>query len=712
MNTTFQGLSGYYTDDMSETSGDVPERLERALVAPGFFQVLQIAPALGRSFSAEEERFGGPPVLVISDRLWTRRFGSDPNVIGRALRIGQNAYPIAGVMPASFAFPSRDVDVWSPSPLDAPYARTRQATWFSVVGRLKPGLTAADATADLDRVQAQLGTQYPATDAALAAQVRPLKDVTIAGIGESLWMLFAAVSVLLLIACTNIAALLLARTADRRQEISIRYSLGASRASIVRQLLTEALILAILGSVLGLVVASAAFRTFAALAGGLPRVAELRLDWTLLSYSLTCAVGTTLLFGLLPAIRTTRREGGPALARTGRTVTVATHRLQWFLVGVQVALAVTLLFGAGLLLRSLSALGHVAPGFDASRVLTFRMTGNWGETADLEALARRVDNTLDTLRAIPGVEAAATSLAVPGVPFGFQTELRVLDHASNPSARLPISNRFVSAGYFATVAIPIVTGEACGERADVPTAVVNRSFVALYLPGTPAIGRLIEQVPNNPVLAASRIVGIAADAREEGLNRPPAPIVYWCRSAPVPVPLFLVRTRTDPAAIADTIRRKMQEIEPRRSVYDVMPLEAHLSESFAENRLRTALLTAFAATAVLLAAVGLYGTLNYFVTMRRREIGLRIAVGARRAEIVSSFVRQGLRVALAGAVAGLWLAAALGRTLSGMLYGISPLDTLTFAGVLLVVLTTAALSSVWPAVRAARIQPIEVLRDE
>jgi putative ABC transport system permease protein len=710
MNGTFQAITGYYPDDISEVSGELPERIACAWVAPRFFQVWGVVPALGRVFTPEEQRFGGPRVVVVSERFWKRRFGSDPNIFGRALRIGQQSYPIAGVMPASFLFPLREVDVWSPIPIDAPFAQNRRATWFTVVGRVKHGVTANEAQADLDRVQAQLGREYAATDAALGVRVHRLKDVIVGGIGRSLWLLFAAVSLLLLIACTNIAALLLARTADRQQEISIRYSLGASRASIVRQLFTEALVLAICGSVVGLLVAAGAFQIFHFLAGNLPRMTEVRLDWTLVAYSLVCAAGATLVFGLLPAVRNTSRQTSDSVAQRSRTTAPATHRLHWLLVGMQVALAVPLLFGAGLLLRSFDALGRVSPGFEFHRVLTFRITGNYGETADIKALSRRIDLTLESLRALPGIEAAATTLAAPGVPFEHQTEVRIVEGEATPNQKIMASTRVVSPGYFATMQIPLLAGEACPQEAATPSAVVNRRFAALYVPGVTPVGRHVEH--SNPFLSAARIVGVVADAREEGLNREPPAIVYWCHSAPAPAPLFVVRTRTEPMALAETIRRKVHELEPRRSVYEVMPLEERLDDTFSENRLRTALLTSFAVTAVALAAVGLYGTLSYFVSMRRREIGVRMAMGARRGQIASSFLRQGFLVSLAGCIAGIWLAAALGRTMSGMLYGVSPLDVPTFAGVLLLTIVIAVLSSAWPALRAARVDPMRVLREE
>jgi len=346
-------------------------------------------------------------------------------------------------------------------------------------------------------------------------------------------------------------------------------------------------------------------------------------------------------------------------------------------------------------------------------VLTFRITGHWGETVDMKAVMRRIDLTLESLRALPGVESAATSLAAPGVPFDFQSELRILEGSTVDShVRIVAATRVVSVQYFATMRIPLVAGEACAAGSNQPLAVVNRRFAELYLPGSPAVGRHIQQVPVSPFLPASRIVGVAADAREQGFNQAAGPIVYWCHNAPAPAPLFLVRTHGDPSALADTIRRRVREIEPSRSVYEMMPLEERLSDASAENRLRTALLTFFAATAMSLAAIGLYGTLSYFVSMRRREIGVRVAVGALGREIVGSFMKQALRVSAAGCIAGLWLAAALGRMLSDMLYGVSALDPATFAAVLAVMLLTAVLSSLWPALRAARIDPMRVLREE
>jgi putative ABC transport system permease protein len=711
LNSTFQAITGYYADDISETSDELPERLACAWVAPRFFQVWGIVPEMGRTFTEEEQRFGGPRSAIVSERLWQRRFGATPVIGDRRLRIGTESYPIVGVMPASFMAPTREIDVWMPTPPDAPYAQDRRSTWFTVVGRLRPGVAAAEAAADLNSIQRQLAMQYPETDTRLAVRVASLKEVTVGDVGRSLWVLFAAVSVLLLIACTNITALLLARGADRQQEMAIRHALGASTAAIVKQVLTEAFVLALGGALLGLLVAGSAFRMFHVLAGSLPRITEVGLDGTVVAYSLTCAVGATLLFGLLPAIRGPRGNAGDVLSNQSRTVAPATGRLQWMLVGVQVALAVTLLVAAGLLLRSFDALGRISPGFEPRRVLTFRITGNYGETVNMEALWRRIDFTLESLLALPGVESAATAVAAPGVPFQYQTELRFTEGGSGDN-RIMASTRVVSAGYFRTMRIPLLAGEPCGQTTTVRTALVNRRFAALYNPGATPLGRRLEHVPPHPFLKAARIVGVVADAREEGLIREPVPTVYWCNSAPVPAPLFLVRTRGEQTALAETIRRRIHELEPRRSVYEVMALEDRLADTFAEHRLRTTLLTAFAGTAVLLAAIGLYGTLSYIVSMRRREIGVRMAMGALRSNIAATFMRQGLGVSLAGCAAGIVVAGVLGRVLVGMLYGVSPLDAATFLGVVLLMGTIATVSSAWPAIRAARTDPMRVLRDE
>jgi len=707
LNSSFQAISGYYAEDASEISGELPEKVKRAFAAPRFLEVLGVSPALGRGFRQEEEHFGGPNAVLISDRFWRRRFDARPGVLGQRLRFGQNSYEIIGVMPASFRFPDRDVDLWFTSPMDAPFAQARQLTWFTVVGRLKPGVTISQARENMSAVQSDLGRQFPQTDRELSVNIQPLKEVAVGGIGASLWILFGSVSLLLLIACTNIAALLLARATYREQEISVRYSLGATRRSVIAQLLAETAVLALSGALLGLFVAAGASAVFRALAKSLPRLEEIGLDWRIVLYTLVSAVAVTLLCGLIPAIQATRRSLTSSLAHGGRALVSSKNPVQWLLVGVQVALAVTLLSGAGLLLRSFRELGRVSPGFEPRHVLTLHISTSWAEAGP--ASKAWADRVQEVLSAVPGVESVATSESLPGVPSGFQAELRVAEGRAETDPKILSDIHFVSNGYFATTQIPLLSGELCRD-AGPRQMLVNRSFANTYFNGSEAIGRHL--VPPGPAAQPVEIRGIVGDAREQGLSKTPGPVVYACGDAPQPGTFFLLRTHGDPAAMGETIRRKIHEIEPARAVFDITPLEEHLSDAFAENRLRTVLLSFFAITAVSLACVGLYGTLSYIVNTRRREVGLRLALGALRGQIVKKFLGQGLAIAMLAALAGLALSLVFTRVLAGMLYGVSPTDPFTLTAVIGLTLAVAAVASLITAIRAALVEPMKVLRED
>jgi putative ABC transport system permease protein len=712
-NTTFEAIAGYSAADVADTTGSMPERVRRASVSPRFFKVWGVRPALGRDFTAGEHH-GLPTAAVVTDRYWRDHMGADPAVLGSTIRISDDSLTIVGVMPPGFLFPDRDVDVFSPASLDGAFENFRGATSYWGVGRLKPGVTPQQAQADLNRIQAQLAAEFPDTDRTIRGLVEPLKTSIVGGVGASLWLLFGAVTALLLIACTNISALLLARATRREQEIALRFSLGATRAAVAVELLVEAAVLVAAGAAAGVFVAVAAGAAFAKLAPHLARVDEIGIDAHLLAYTLALTAPVVALCGLLSAPRGARDTN--VLPRAGHGQIRGNQALQWGFVGAQVALSVTLLVGAGLLLRSLDALGRVDPGFDASHVLTFRMTASWNETRNWGAVVERMNRTLDELAALPGVEAAATTHVEPGVPSQWETEFSLIGADSAVSPMIA-AGHVASPGFFATMQIPIAAGELCRRPAGdwrpgaAGEVMVNRGFADRYLAGRSPLG--LELTSKSwGIMSSGRIVGVVEDARERGLNRAPVPTVYLCLSTGTPFPIFLVRTRAEPLAAIGTIRARLAEVEPSRSLFEVMTLEERIEGAFAEDRLRTILLAVFAATALALACLGIYGTLSYVVGLRRREMGLRMALGARQRDIVLRHLKTALVVVASASLVGLAMYAGLAQVLASMLYGVSPLDPATLCAVVLIVLIVTGVAALLPALRASRSDPTDVLKSE
>jgi predicted permease len=721
LNSTFERISGYVISDAIDTRGETPLRFRQAAVASGFLDVVGVRPAIGRDFAADDHRLASPSRLLISDRFW-REGGADPHVIDRPIQTqGVTIWPI-GVMPPAFRLPEPDIDVWGPDDADAPWQQSRSLTWFTGIGRLKPGVTLAQAQADLEGLQARLGEQYPQTDRGIAIRIAPLKDTIVGSARGSLWLVFGAVSILLLIACTNIAALLLSRAARREQEIAVRYSLGGTRRAVAAQLLAEAGMLALVGAACGLLLAVAASRALRMLVPDLPRVSEIGIDSRILLYTATATVFVALACGLLPALRGARAR---SLGGSARTQVSSRQPIQWTLVGVQVALSVTLLAGAGLLLRTVAALSNVDPGFDSARVLTLRISGSYG-TETTTARVQRLNRVLDELDARPDVDAVAIASQLPGVRAEAPVEFMLAEGRAGTAPPLIAESRVVAPGYFATMRIPVLAGELCRRTADagwpgpVQTEVmVNRRFVERYLAGRPAVGLHVKGgldylVENGHLVGApaGRIAGIVGNAREHGADRQPVPTVYTCFTSPDAAPWFLVRTAGEPLTAVAAIRRRINELEPQRAVYEIAPLEQRIGSAYAQNRLRTWLLAAFAATALGLVCAGVYGTLSYAVSLRRREVALRLALGAPRGGVVRTLMATSVRVVGFGAAAGLVLALVFTRSLSAMLYGVSPSDPATLSGVVGLVLAVAAVAALVPAARAAFVQPMRVLRDE
>src|SRR5215472_10822846 len=435
MNQSFTAVTGAYTDSLAETSGPLPEKVVSARVAPRFFRVLATPLLIGRGFTAEEETTNGPNAAVISERFWARRFLRDPQILGKVLRSGNRSHPIVGVAPDSMRFPTDEVDVWLPSKLPDVVLRDRGARFYTAVGRLKPGAGESSARADLATVQARLGLQFPATDGNWSAAVDPLKEQTVGGVRKPLWILFGAVSLVLLIACTNVACLLLAQASRRQREIAVRFSLGAGRGRVVRQLLAEALCAALPGALLGLALAVWGASWFRVTAAGLPRADEIRLDWRIVAFTFSVTIATAIVFGLFPALAATHRQTTGALSQGSRTQVGGRQRLLRALVSAQIALALVLLVGAGLLIRTLSRLGGVSLGFQADHVLTMRVSGSWGEKNDMGQVERRFARTLDALRALPGVESAAITADMPGTGEGYPVDFTIAGRANSDSGQ-------------------------------------------------------------------------------------------------------------------------------------------------------------------------------------------------------------------------------------------------------------------------------------
>jgi putative ABC transport system permease protein len=500
----------------------------------------------------------------------------------------------------------------------------------------------------------------------------------------------------------------LTRGAERRREIFVRLSLGASSVRVVAQLLTETAVLAGIGAGAGLWLAVAISRGLRALAGSVPRLDEIALDGRVVLYSIALVAAVTVLCGLLPALRSTRAGRGATLGGGHGVRVSGRHSLHWSLAGVQVALSVALLVGAALLLRSFQELSRTDAGFERATILTFRLSSDFSEAMPTNAWQQRVVTTLEDLRALPGVEAVATSTFLPGVPTAYEVEYEVPSSSASPDTRMLAEERVASSGYFATMGIALVQGALCRDAPG--QAMVNQRFVDLYLGGATAVGAQISRTL--PFPSTGTIAGVVASARERGLDREPAPTVYFCGNWGNPNSFFLVRVRGEPTAIIDDVRLRFRQLEPQRAVYNIAALDEQIYGAFAENRMRTIVIASFAVTALALAALGLFGTLSYVLSLRRREVGLRMAVGARGGDIAVQFVGKTLRVVAVACAAGLALSFAFSRLLQGMLIGVSPTDLRTLAGVVALVVAVGVLAAIVPAARAARIEPMRVLREE
>jgi len=715
MSQTFAAITGQNSENVTDTSLSEPERLAGRRVAPRFFTVLGTPPILGRTFVPEEEKDGGPLAAVISYRLWQRRYDGSPSVLGKRLLLRGSGYTIVGVMPDGFM--PADIDLWMPAQLNSWLLGQREARFYQGLGRLKPGVTPAEAQADLSRVQAELGRQYPATDKGWSAIVTDLKEARVGERRASLSVMFWAVMLLLLIACANAGGLMLGQLYRRERELAIRSALGASRLELASVILREVSILVAAGATAGFCLSIWGVRLIRAAFLTLPRIEELHMDWRALLFTIGASVLAAAVFGLAPALETIRTELSGRLYQATRTQTRGRQRLQQMLVSSQFAVTLVLLIGTGLLVRSYSKLNEVKPGFDPNHVITFHVGAEWGE--DRPAIGRMQHELLDQLGQLPGVEAAGMTNFLPatGATLRFEVTLEGSSGDADTGKAL-VGERTLGGNYIEALRIPLLQGQGCGQlQTDMNApvkAIVNRAFVDRYAKGVPVVGRHLS-FGGQAWMNAPRIVGVVADAKEDGLDGPPYPYAYMCMAGGSwPDPDYVVRTAGDPRQILGAIRQVVHRVAPNRAVFGVKTVDDVLASSLDKPRLSAAVLALFAATALILASVGLYSLVMLAVTSQTKEIGLRVALGAEPGRIVAKVIRDAAAPVAVGLAFGALLAAVAVNTkaLRSELFGVSVTDGVTIVSVVATLALVAVLAALGPARRAASIDPIQALRED
>ncbi|HLF82964.1 MAG TPA: ABC transporter permease [Blastocatellia bacterium] len=721
------GAASFWPVNLTDT-GD-PERLQGLAITHTFLPMLGIEPARGRVFTANEDQPGHNRVVVLSDGLWRRRFAGDPNLVGNTIRLNGEQYTVIGIMPPSFQFGrefAQQIDLFSPVALTPEQLDTNRwrSEFLSVLAKLKPNVTLDQAQAEMDTIAANVRQVYfgggDANDpSSWGLLLRSLREIVVGEIRPALLVLLAAVGFVLLIACANVANLLLARAALRHKEIAIRSALGAGRGRVIRQLLTESLLLATIGGALGLALAHWGIRALLSLnEDRIPRAGEIGIDARVLFFTGGVALLTGVLFGLFPALQTSKCDLHAVLKEGGRSGS-ARRSVRGLFVVAEVALALVLLIGAGLLMKSFQKLQEVDPGFKPEHLLAMQISLPATKYRDPQQIDAFFQQALDKIKALPGVQSAGVSTSVPMSGFNSAGSFGIEGRNIAPGEMAPWGNRwFAGASYFQTMGVALIKGRYFDDRdvRDAPqVAIIDETMERKFWPDEDPIGKRIgfqRDPQGNPIWR--EVVGVVGHVKHKGLEGE-SPVQYYIphRQLPVNTVFLVVRTAVEPASsMAGAVRGSIQEVDRELPVFRVTTMEQMVADSMTPRRFAMTLLGVFAFVALILASVGLYGVMSYSVTHRTNEIGIRMALGARVTDVLAMVVGQGMKLSLAGVGIGLAGAFALTRVMRTLLFGVSATDPLTYAVVALVLSAVSLLACFVPARRATKVDPMEALRYE
>lgn len=718
-NSTFDNMAAYRLQNLNLTNITPPERVRALLASATLFDVLKTNAALGRTFTDEEDTPGKNNVAVISNELWQRNFSADPNITGREIKLNNKSVTVIGVLPPDFAFPpdNQKADLWLPLALDAQNA-ARGSHQLQVIGRLKEGVTDKQAQAEMETIARRLEQQYPDTNVGWSVRHISLHENLVKNVKQFLYLLLGAVGFVLLIACTNVANLLLARSTSRQREMAIRVALGAGRGRLIRQLLTESILLSLFGSVLGLLLAYWTIDLLIAFSPqDIPRLNTVGIDLKVLAYTLFISLLTGLIFGLFPALQSSKQNLSEGLKeRSGIMIASRYRRIRDLLVVSEMALTIVLLIGAGLLVKSLMHLQQVTLGFKADNLLTMQVAlpdynypeeGQWANA--FQQIIERVEH-------LPGVQSVGASSMLPlstnNLIFDFTIEGQP---SANSGIKTSANFRSVSDQYFSTMSIPLISGRQFTERDNVQAPkviIINETMAKRFWPQDNPVGKRVTIGYGQPVLR--EIIGVVGDVKQAALDaQGQAEIYVPYIQTPLPFMGIVIRTTNDdPTRLMPAVRNQLLTVDKDLPIYSVKSMQNIVSDSLGQTRFRAALLAMFAIVALGLAIIGIYGVLSYLINERRHEIGIRMALGARPSDILKLVIRQGMALVLSGLFIGLLIAWFISPIVTSLLYGVSTTDPITLIMISLLLLATALLACYIPARKASKISPLTAIRSE